>query len=459
MIEHAPPLFEHQKTTVDFILSREAVFILNDPGTGKTRTVLEAFVKHKEQHPHARMCVLAPLSILEPSWAGDIKKFTPTLQFSIAYAKNRDKAFASESDVYITNHDAVKFLAKTKVLFGADDWLVVDESTAFKNPTSQRSKALRNISSSYGKRILMTGTPVPNTVCDIWHQVVCLDQGEHLGNSFWKFRSQVCMPTPVPGMPNVSNWEDKPGATEWVMDMIRDIAIRYKAEDCLDLPENRVHTVYTQLPKQVYAQYIQLARESVLDLETGRISAVHAGSRVKKLLQLCTGAVYDELGAPKFAHSDRYALVTDLVEQRPHPCIVAYNWKHEREQLQALCKKQGIEFAFIDGDVPASKRAAIVDQFQNGDIKLLACHPQAAGHGLTLTAGKTTIWCSPTYNSEHFQQLNRRIHRAGQTEKTETILIAAEFTAELQVYEKLQGKLGRMEELLELFEQSTKEAA
>lgn len=458
MIEHAPPLFEHQKTTVDFILSRDAVFILNDPGTGKTRTVLEAFLRHKETNPEARMCVIAPLSILEPSWAGDINKFTPTLRFCIAYAKNRDKAFAADADVYITNHDAVKYLTKN-LIFGENDWLVVDESTAFKNPTSQRSKALRIISKAYGKRILMTGTPVPNTVCDIWHQVVCLDQGEHLGNSFWKFRSQVCMPTPVPGMPNVSNWEDKPGATEWVMDMIRDIAIRYKAEDCLDLPENRIHTVHVQLPKPIYTKYLQLARESVVELESGTISAVHAGARVKKLLQLCTGAVYDERGQIKLAHSDRYDLVTNLVEQRPHPCIVAYNWKHEREQLQALCKKQGISFAFIDGDVPAKKRTTIVDQFQAGDIKLLACHPQAAGHGLTLTTGKTTIWCSPTYNSEHFQQLNRRIHRAGQTDKTETILIAAEFTAELLVYEKLQGKLGRMEDLLELFEQSTKEAA
>ena len=458
MIKQALPLFEHQEVTVQFILDRDSVFILNDPGTGKTRTVLEAFLRHKVAHPTARLCVIAPLSILEPSWGGDIKKFTPSLTYIAAYAKNRDTAFASQHDVYVTNHDAVKFLAG-KSYFGADDWLVVDESTAFKNPTAKRSKALYKISTAYGKRILMTGTPVPNTVCDIWHQMLCIDGGERLGQSYWKFRSQACTPTPVPGMPNVATWEDKHGATDWVMDMIRDVAIRFKAEDCLDLPENSVHTIYTQLPKAIYGKYLQLARESVVQLETGRISAVHAGARVKKLLQLCTGAVYDEFGKVKLAHPDRYVLVTDLVEQRKHPCIVAYNWKHEREQLRELSEKQNISFAFIDGDVPAKHRSAIVDSFQRGEIKLLACHPQAAGHGLTLTAGKTTIWCSPTYNAEHFQQLNRRIHRAGQTEKTETILIAAELTAELQVYEKLQGKIGRMENLLELFEHSTQEVA
>ena len=458
MSKQVPPLFEHQKVTVDFILDRESVFILNDPGTGKTRTVLEAFARYKATKPNAKLCVLAPLSILEPSWGGDIKKFTPTMRFSIAYAKNRTKAFASDADIYISNHEACKYLEKDSP-FGKDDWLVVDESTAFKNPTAKRSKALKNISTAYDKRILMTGTPVPNTVCDVWHQMLCVDGGERLGTSFWKFRNQVCLPKPVPGMPNISNWEDKPGATEWVMDMIRDVSIRYKAEDCLDLPENRVQTLTVELPPQIYSQYLQLARESVVRIDTKTINAVHAGARVKKLLQLCTGAVYDEHGEAQLAHTDRYDLVTDLVEQRPYPCVVAYNWKHERQKLQGIAQKRGISFAFIDGDVPVKQRTAIVEQFQAGEIQMLACHPQAAGHGLTLTTGKTTIWCSPTYNSEHFQQLNRRIHRAGQTEKTETILIAASLTAELGVYEKLQGKLGRMEELLELFEQSTKEAA
>ena len=83
-------------------------------------------------------------------------------------------------------------------------------------------------------------------------------------------------------------------------------------------------------------------------------------------------------------------------------------------------------------------------------IKVLFAHPQSAGHGLTLTKATTCIWCSPTYNAEHFQQFNRRIHRSGQTNKTETILIAARDTWEETVYEKLDGKLGKMENLLQV---------
>ena len=111
-------------------------------------------------------------------------------------------------------------------------------------------------------------------------------------------------------------------------------------------------------------------------------------------------------------------------------------------------EKRGYTYEIIDGSVPAQKRPEIVQRFQAGQIKVLFAHPQSAGHGLTLTKANTIIWCSPTYNAEHFQQFNRRIHRSGQTQKTETILISARDTWESEVYNKLNGKLNRMESLL-----------
>ena len=84
---------------------------------------------------------------------------------------------------------------------------------------------------------------------------------------------------------------------------------------------------------------------------------------------------------------------------------------------------------------------------------MLLCHPQSASHGLTLTRANTVIWCSPTYNAEHYQQFNQRIYRAGQTQKTETILIQAKNTWEPEVYKKLNTKLGRMENLLNILQE------
>ena len=144
--------FEHQKVTTDFINSNPRCLITSDPGTGKTRSVLDAIKDSK-----TRTLVLAPLSILESSWGDDIEKFTPDITYVCAYSKNREKAFLGTEDVVITNHDAVKWIAKNYHVLCGFDTLVIDEFTAFKNKDSQRSKACRKIAEAFTNRIAMSG--------------------------------------------------------------------------------------------------------------------------------------------------------------------------------------------------------------------------------------------------------------------------------------------------------------
>jgi superfamily II DNA or RNA helicase len=199
-------------------------------------------------------------------------------------------------------------------------------------------------------------------------------------------------------------------------------------------------------------QYKTLSEDSVLYTGKATINAVHAGAKVKKLLQLCTGAIYDEYGDVQSVHPERYELVMQLVSQRKHS-LVAFNWKHEKQHMTALAEKLRISYATIDGDTPPHRRKEIVDRMQAGQLQVVFCHPQSAGHGLTMTKATTVIWASPTYNAEHYQQFNRRIYRAGQTQRTEIIQIAARNTWEPEVYEKLHSKLKRMEDLLGILNQ------
>ena len=295
----------------------------------------------------------------------------------------------------------------------------------------------------------MSGTPNSNTILDIWHPVYLIDGGERLGSRFYAFRHQACTPK-FNGFAN--EWIDKPGIEEAVANKLSDISIRYALSDCMDLHENIIRTVNTRLTPNVQKQYKLLAVESVLYTKSGTVNAVHAAARVKKLLQLVTGAVYDEDGVVQFVHQERYDIVMTLVAQRAHS-LVAFNWKHERDALVEIAQKEGISYEVIDGSVKAEKRNDIVSRYQAGQIKVLFCHPQSAGHGLTLTKANTVIWCSPTYNAEHYQQFNQRIYRAGQTQKTETILIQARGTWEPEVYKKLNTKLGRMENLLHILKE------
>ena len=206
------------------------------------------------------------------------------------------------------------------------------------------------------------------------------------------------------------------------------------------------------IPKKLRKQYEQFLEDSILELESGRVDAINAGVRFRKLQQMLTGCVYDSAGNVHKVHNERYELVRDLIMER-NQCLVAFNFKHERTAMVELCKKEGIVYAVIDGETKDTQRSEIVDQFQAGNIKVIFAHPQSAGHGLTLTAATTTIWASPTYNAEHYEQFNRRFYRAGQTKRTETIRIAAADTIETSVYEKLEGKRVKLHNTLDLLKE------
>jgi ATP-dependent helicase YprA (DUF1998 family) len=123
--------------------------------------------------------------------------------------------------------------------------------------------------------------------------------------------------------------------------------------------------------------------------------------------------VYDGEGVAETFSTDRYRLVLDLVEARP-ASLVAFLWRHQRDALVREAQRRGITHAVLDGSVPARMRADIVQRFQDGELQALFAHPATASHGLTLTRGVATIWCSPPDSSEQFIQMNHRLHRAGQ---------------------------------------------
>jgi SNF2 family DNA or RNA helicase len=118
-------------------------------------------------------------------------------------------------------------------------------------------------------------------------------------------------------------------------------------------------------------------------------------------------------------------------------------------------EKRGISYCLIDGTVSDTQRENNIELYQQGMYRICFAHPQSAAHSLTLTKGTATIWPNPTYNLEHYQQGFRRIYRAGQTEKTETIVIVAENTLEEQVWEALQNKKVRMDDLLSQLTENT----
>ena len=446
-----PPLFKHQKVSKKILAKSDIVFDMSDPGTGKTRVEIEDFASHPV------VLVLATKSLLYCAWGSDIDKFAPELVYSIATATNRDKAFDVDADVYITNHDAATWLAAQPKSFWKrfqGGTLVIDESSAFKHKDSQRSKAIVKIRKNFSKVRLLSGTPNTNGICDLWHQLYILDGGKRLGTSFYAFRAAVCEPTQVGPSAQMVKWTDKPNAEATVSAIISDIVIRHKFEDCVDIPANHKYSVPFHLNKRHFAAYKELEAASILQARDSVITAINGAALYTKLLQTASGAVYNDDNSFSIIDEDRYDLVLDLAEARRNS-IVFFNWQHQRDLLLKKADQRGLSFALIDGSITKKgERENIVEAYQAGRYKILFAHPQSTAHGLTLTQGVATIWASPTPNLEHYLQGLKRIHRIGQTEKTETIMVVAPGTIEEKVYESLLNKDAKLTALLEYLKEA-----
>ena len=449
----------HQAVSLKHDEKNALVFDTSEPGTGKTAVRIWGFAKRHAKNKK-RALVLAPRSLLSAVWLKDFKKFAPHLRVSVAYAHNRDAAFEADADVYVTNHDAVKWL-KTKRTpwfkkknFGE---LIVDEMSAYKHSTSQRSRAVKTLAKRFEQRKGMTGTPNTLSITDVWHQVYILDDGERLGGSFIAFRNACCTPGEQEG-PNANalRWVDKDGIEEVVFAQIGDIVVRHMLDDCADIPPNHHYTMPFILPPRQKQAIADIQRTRLLAFEDGKVTAVNAAALAIKLLQVASGAVYTEDGKYTTIDKARYEMVLDLAMERQQPLVFFY-WKHQRDLLAAEAKARGLNYAVVDGSTSDEYRAQAEAMYQAGKIDGILAHPKTMAHGFTLTAGTSTIWASPTQNLEWFDQGSRRQRRIGQTKKTETIMVLADNPVEEAVYADLQAKDVRMSNFLKLIHEMTKE--
>jgi SNF2 family DNA or RNA helicase len=294
----------------------------------------------------------------------------------------------------------------------------------------------------------MNGVVTPNSITDIWNQMNVLDDGFRLGTSFFNFRAATCTPKQVGPSPNMIKWIDRPNAADAVAKMVEDITIRHRFEDCIDIPPNYEYSVpYYPTAKQLKAYHQMEASSLAILSATAVVSAVNAAAVATKLLQIASGAVYEDETTYHLIDTARYEMVLDMVEEREY-CVVFFLWRHQKDQLILEAKKRGVTYCLMDGSVSDKDKLEAVEYFQRGLYKVMFAHPQSAAHGLTLTRGTSTIWASPTYNLEHYQQGLKRIYRAGQDRKTETITIVAPGTIEERAWAALQNKRVLMADLL-----------
>lgn len=430
----------YQERATQFIIDNRYCALFLDMGLGKTVATLTALQQLKEDYFEIdKTLVIAPKSVARNTWTGESHKWDHlrSLKISIIMGTpaQRRKAIEAEADIYVVNRDNVKWLVDycdLELVRWPFDSVVIDESSSFKNPQSRRFKALRRMRWLIRRIVLLTGTPSPNGLMDLWSQIELLDYGKRLGRTLTMYRQEYFRPGRHNGHV-VYEWIPKPGSRERITDAISDICLSMQASDYLEMPDLIQAGTTIALSDSEQKAYLEFEKEQLLQVDEAEIEAVTAAALTNKLLQFTGGAVYDSDHDWHPTGQSKMEALSDILEATEEPVLVFYAYQHEKERI--LANFGNYQPETFNGE------PEILKKWNNREIRLLLCHPASVAYGLNMQeGGRTIIWYTPTWNLELYQQANARLYRQGQDRPVLLYHIVATSTMDERVMEALSGK-------------------
>lgn len=405
----------YQAYATQRIVDDPAVGLFLSMGLGKTVITLTAINELKyHRFQVARCLVVAPKKVAEATWATEAAKWDHLRHLRIipvlGSAKRRIAALATPGDVWVINRENVPWL----VDYCRNDWpfdmVVLDESSSFKNASSKRFKALRLVRPRIRRIVALTGTPSPNGLEDLWAQVYLLDGGARLGKTLTSYREAFfTQDYSRPGQ-MYRTYSPQDGAEDRIKAAISDICVSMSAADYLELPDYVEDIVPVALDTKAKRAYDALERDMLLQVDEATITAGSAAVLNGKLLQLCSGAAYDETGNAVHIHDCKLEAFMELVEGlHGEHTLVFYWFQHERDRLLEALAKLGLRVRVYAG-------AADGEAWNAGEVDILLAHPMSCGYGLNLQqGGHHAVWYGyPNWALELYQQANARLYRQGQ---------------------------------------------
>jgi len=181
---------------------------------------------------------------------------------------------------------------------------------------------------------------------------------------------------------------------------------------------------------------------------------MNAAISLNKLLQISAGAVYTDDGSTlEFDIKHRYKVLREVIDESSQKILVFVPFRHVIDILTDKLRSEGITTEIIRGDVSAPQRTQIFRTFQTTpDPKVLVIQPQAAAHGVTLTAANTVVWWGPTSSLETYEQANARVHRSGQTHKCTVVQLHGS-AVEKRMYSLLDKRINVHSKNIDLYKE------
>ena len=425
----------YQVKAVKFLMDRFCAALFLDLGLGKTVVVLTWLMNLLYRGKIKGALVIAPLRVVYNVWPAEIEKWDHTnhLKYCILHGKNKDKELKKDYDIYLMNYDGISWLAKklegmTTYPFNA---VVYDESTAVKSADTQRFRLLKTFIHIFKYRTILTGTPAPNTLLDVWAQYYLLDGGERLGTSRHWFKNEYFWQADYWGR----EWEPMPSAPEDISEKVSDITMRLKAEDYLEMPKLLHNEIRWSMPTKIRKKYLELERNYIAELSNETITAVNAAALSQKLRQFVSGFVYNENKEPVVVHTEKLSVLEEIVEGNSgENLLVAIQFRYEYEIIKSKFPKAPV----IYGGMNQNTVRSLINKWNNQELSMLVVHPASIAHGVNLQhGGHTLVWYGIPWSFEHYSQLLGRLYRQGQGHPVSNNFIIAKGSVEEKVVKAL----------------------
>ena len=426
-------LFPHQRVAVQWLLKMPYGLLGDDMGLGKTLSVLAAFSELFTEDKNRFLLVVTPASLVQ-NWKREAAQWIPRIHLgTLPHSKAARQRFLEELKRYDSSNIAGLIVSLEEVrleyvypvlsdlLSERKGVLCVDESQRVKNPKSKGFQALLHVAPYCDKRWLLSGTPIPKDISDIWSQMRLLDGGSRLGKSFYSWLRTVAELGTEWSAYGVKKFlPEQVGKT---IGIVSQLILRRKKEDVVNLPPKLFHVRDLYLTGDQKHRYDEVRKDLVLRLRS--MSGEEFYRQIDSILEQYLRAVQiasnprlvdpEYKGDPvKFLELDE--IVEEVVKEKGEKLVIWTNYRANVHELSERYKMYNAQ-AFT-GETAPRDRQKIIEAFQSnneGSPQILVAIPAAGGVGITLTAAQTAVYVDKTWNAEHWLQSVDRVHRIGQT--------------------------------------------
>ena len=439
-------------------------------GTGKTMTTVSTLrLKYLEAQRLKRTFILGPAIVLN-NWKRELL-FHSNLSANVIHVltgsgKKRIQAIEKiiqdgqhwdEGSIIITNYEAIGRMKgfTEAILKWKPEILVLDESHRCKSIGAKQTREAIKIADTVDHSYLLTGTPILNSMLDIFSQFRILDKGATFGKQFYSFRGKYFYDknSGMPGDKHFPNFVPRKGAAEEINLLIRKKAMYVEKDDCLDLPPLVRHKVEVEMSTEQEKAYTSMQKDFVAYIESEKPEAAIAELAITKALrlqQITTGFVGTEdidsnKGIHKFKTNPRKnalkELLTDLAPK--HKILVWAVFKENYNDIREVCEKLKIKYVEVHGGISQDDKMASVDKFNDDDTyRVFIGHPRSGGIGINLVPSDVSIFYSRNFSLENDIQAEARNYRGGSErhEKVTRIDIVTPGTIDEKVLEALASK-------------------